>query len=154
MTDTSAAIKQPIHSGAVYKAAYDQMLGNTETCDKIVNLLSNGILMAVFVIGCVGAAQLIPAAEMGWTIVGLGGAYSALKLLACRLGSRKIDLLWSVLTNAVVVSFGALTALGILTTGQAGYALIGVSLANTVLAIQIMLIAKKCLPVRKKLSSE
>jgi hypothetical protein len=130
------------HIGQRYNAAYDKMMGNTTQCAKIANLLGNGILLAVFVIGCLGAGGVFSGAVMGWIVVGLGAGYMAMKLLGGNVRNRRIDLISSTVVAASILTFGALGVTGVLATAHIGYALIG-SVAMTALAAICMRIVAK-----------
>lgn len=144
MTESSLALAaNKVPTGQLYKEAYDKMLGNTTQCAKIVNLLSNVILLAVFVTGCVGAASAIPGFVMGWTVVGLGSGYMALKLLGGNTKNRKVDLISSALVAAVLITFGALGCAGVLTNAHVGYALIGSVAVTAFVSSYMMIFAKR-----------
>jgi hypothetical protein len=139
----SATQSTPTYRGELYKAAYDRMLGNTTRCAKIVNFLSNMILLTVFVVSCTGSATLFPNGIMGWILVGLGGGYMALKLLGGNLKNRSVDLISSALIAAIIVIFGSLGAASLLTDLQMGCALIGVIVAYALSSSCMMIYAKQ-----------
>jgi len=144
MVETSSALfaTHTLHTGQLYKEAYDKLLGNTTQGSKVANLLSNIVLLAVFIIGCAGAAQVIPGFAMGWSIVGLGGGYIAIKILGGNIKSRTVDLISSSIVAAAIIAFGALGCIGILTNAQMGYALIGSVVLTAFISSYLMIFAK------------
>lgn len=144
MVETSSAIfaAHTLHTGQLYKEAYDKLLGNTTQCSKVANLLSNVVLLAVFIIGCAGAAQVIPGSAMGWSVVGLGGGYMAVKILAGNIKSRAVDLISSSIVAVAIIVFGTLGCIGVLTNAQMGYALIGSVVLTVFISSYMMIFAK------------
>jgi hypothetical protein len=84
---------------------------------------------ALFIIGCIGAAGILPGSLIGWTAVGLGGAGFLLSLSLGNFEKRKVELITGALLAAVYVTVGALGATGILSATQVGWGIIGSSLA-------------------------
>jgi hypothetical protein len=85
--------------------------------------------MALFIIGCVGAAGAFPGSAIGWTTVGLAGGGFALSIAAGNFKLRKFDLIISGLMTAALVTIGAFGGAGILSATQVGWGIIGTSLA-------------------------
>src|SRR5262249_29484339 len=128
--------------GQLYKESYDRMLGNTTLCSKSVNLLGNAILFALFVIGCIGAAGAFPSAALGWTIVGLGVSYMVVKLLGGNCRNRAIDLVIATAITSLLLMFGTLGGVGVLSGTVVGSVLIASMSAIPLLACGLMMIAK------------
>ena len=87
------------------------------------------ISVALFIIGCIGAAGAFPPASMGWVTIGLAGGSFALYLAAGNLKDRKFDVIVLALMTAAYVTVGALGAAGILSVTQVGWGIIGTMLA-------------------------
>jgi len=130
------------HTGHLYQAAYDKMLGNTTLCAKVMNFFSKGILLTVFVIGCIGSAQVLSASIIGWSLVGLGAGYMAIKLLAGKCSQRKMDLISSAIICAILSTFGGLGIAGVLSNAHIGFAMIG-GVCTVVLVTSFMMIGAK-----------
>lgn len=85
--------------------------------------------IALFIIGCVGAAGAFPGSAIGWVTVGLAGGRFALQLAMGNFKQRKIDLIVSGLLAAVLVTVGTLGGMGVLSATQVGWGIIGTALA-------------------------
>jgi len=85
--------------------------------------------MALFIIGCIGAAGAFPGSSIGWVAVGLGGGGFALSLAAGNLKKRKLDLIPAAIIAAIVVTIGALGGAGVLSATQVGWGIVGTTLA-------------------------
>ena len=125
-----------------YKTAYDTMMGSTTPCVKVVNCLGNIILLAVLVIGCMGAAHAFPEAIMGWTIISLGAGYMGMKLLGGNFKKRKVDLISALLVAACIATFGTLGSLGVLQNMHMSYALIGSVVLTALIACSVRICDK------------
>lgn len=131
------------NTGKLYKTAYDKMMGNTTPCSRSANLVSNVVLLAIFVVGCIGPTNILSCSTMGWIVVGLGCGYIGVKLLGGNLRSRTIDLMSTALVAAAIIALGALGCAGILTSGYVGYAVIGAILLTAVTSSYVMIVAKQ-----------
>lgn len=98
--------------------------------------------IALLIIGCVGAAGILPGSTMGWLALGLGGGSFALNLAAGKLKKRKITLVLAAISVLLPVILGSLGAAGILSGTQIGWGLITVPL--TFFAIAAPLICCGC----------
>ncbi len=94
--------------------------------EAILNGIRGVTAVALFVIGCIGAAGVFPGSTIGWTTIGLGGGAFALTLaMRC----RKFFLIIATTAFASFVTLGALGAAGILSGTQIGWGVVGTSLA-------------------------
>jgi hypothetical protein len=92
-------------------------------------------LLALFIIGCLGTAGAFPGGSMiGWITVGLAGSFFVFSLAGGNCGKRIPDLILHGLIAAALVTVGALGGIGILSTTQVGWGVIGTSLAATPIA--------------------
>jgi hypothetical protein len=140
---TSASLGTTALSGQLYKDAYDKMLGNTTACAKVITLVGQGLLLAVFVLGCVGAAQMLSPRILGWSLVGLGLGYATIKLLAGELKKRRVDLISSAAIASLLIVFGALGVSGVMASAHMGYAIIGTVSTVAVSTSSMMIVAKR-----------
>lgn len=99
--------------------------------------------LALFIIGCIGAAGAFPGSgsTMGWVTVGLALGTFALYLAYGKLKERKHELIVFGLIAAALVTVGALGSASILSTAQVGWGIIGTTLA--VIPLQCGLISLK-----------
>ena len=80
-------------------------------------------ILALIIIGCVGAAGILPGSTMGWSAIGLGGGGLLFNLASGKLKERKITLLVTALLFTLLpIVLGALGVTGILS----GARLVGV----------------------------
>ena len=126
-----------------YTAPYSQLMGSTTPCARATNLVGKVLLVALFVIGCVGAAGAFSGSAMGWTTLGVGLSYLGVKLLGGNLKERKVDLIAAAVMVASLIIFGALGGVGLLTGAQVGYVLIGQMLLLSALSTCAMIVAKR-----------
>lgn len=140
---TNGFVGKTLETSRLYKSAYDRMIGNTTPCARCANLISNGILLAVFVIGALGTSSILPLHVVGWTIVALGGSYIVVKLLAKDLKTRKVDLVTSAIIAAAIMTVGALGAFNVLSRTQLGFALMGGVVLTIFVTSYLMLFAGK-----------
>lgn len=91
----------------------------------------NGVAMlALFVIGCMGAAGTFPGAAIGWVTVGLGGGAFLFNLASTDdFKRRKLDLIAAAVMAAILVTVGTLGGMGMLSTAQVGWGIVGTGLA-------------------------
>lgn len=85
---------------------------------------------ALFILGSIGAAGILPGSIMGWVAVGLGGGAFALSLAGGNLKKRKFELIVTGLMVASIVTVGGLGAAGILSGTQVGCGIFGTVLAS------------------------
>jgi hypothetical protein len=132
--------------GGQYESAYGALLGNTTPSTKALNCLTKIVALALLVIGCVGIFHLFPESIMGWSVIGIGGLYLALKLLPGRFGERKIDLIFAAFIATCCFTFGILGGLRILQDSYVGYALLGCLGLTALLTLPLMVYAKRTQP--------
>jgi hypothetical protein len=97
-----------------------------------MNIVSNVMLVALFIIGILAATGGMSAAAAGWSAVGLGGGALIAQLLGGDLKNRKVDLILTALCAAGLIAVGALGGTGVLTSAQLGYSLIGIVGVNAI----------------------
>lgn len=88
---------------------------------KVVTALSG---VALFVIGCLGAAGILPGSTVGWVAIGLGAGTLILNLAQGKLKDRKITLILAALGAVLPITLGALGVTGVLSGTQLGYGII------------------------------
>ncbi len=66
------------------------------------------IALAILIIGCLGAAGVIPGSQMGWITMGLAASGGVIFCCAGTLRHRKIELLHVTLATAAFVTLGVL----------------------------------------------
>jgi hypothetical protein len=92
--------------------------------------------LALFIIGCLGAAGVFPGSTMiGWVTVGLAGGMFVFTLASGNCGNRIPRFIFHLLTTVALVTVGALGGVGTLSMTQVGWGLIGISLAGSPLDI-------------------
>jgi len=127
-----AFLRTGIESGQNVQKAYNvqhgyiDRSGENYTAAGKANILSNVMLVALFVIGIVAATGAMSATAAGWTAVGLGGAALAIQFCGGNLKNRKVDLILAAVVAATIITMGALGGAGVLTGAQVGYSLIGI----------------------------
>ncbi|MCH9628200.1 MAG: hypothetical protein S4CHLAM2_18550 [Chlamydiales bacterium] len=93
--------------------------------------LSEVAIVALFMIGCIGASGAFPGSmSIGWAAVGGGAGLAVLSVCAGNLRGRKLKVLTSALMAATLITVGALGGAGILSATQVGWALIGTVLVS------------------------
>lgn len=120
------------------------MIGNTTFSDMMkaqgydlgpkcfgTMILSSVAGIALFIIGCMGAAGTFPGSSIGWVTVALAGGGFALNLTLGNFKQRKFELIISGLVAATFVTVGVLGGVGTLSTSQVGWAIIGTGLIGT-----------------------
>lgn len=105
--------------------------GNYTRAGKM-NIVSNVMLVALFIIGILAATGGMSAAAAGWSAVGLGGGALFAQLLGGDLKKRKVDLILAAICAAGLITVGALGGTGVLTGAQLGYSLIGIIGVNAI----------------------
>ncbi len=140
---TEPYTSRPLNAGQLYKTSCDQMLGNTTQRSKVANLVSNGVLLVVFAMGCAGLSSCFSGGMLGWCVVGLGTLYLAIKLLGGNLNHRHADVILSTFITSVLVTLGGLGVGGILSCAQLGYALISGTCVLLPATCCAMIITKK-----------
>jgi hypothetical protein len=96
-----------------------------------LSLFSGFASLALFVIGCIGAAGILPSSTMGWSAIGLGGAGFLLHITTeDKWKERKMTLLIGTAISLLPVVLGALGVTGILSGIQVGWGLIGIPLTT------------------------
>jgi hypothetical protein len=99
---------------------------------------------ALFIIGCIGAAGAFPGSSIGWVTVGLaGGTFILTNLASNKFKERKFELISSALITAILVTVGVLGGVGILSSTQVGWGIVGTTLASMPVSFAISLISKK-----------
>ena len=126
-----------------YTVPYRELLGSTTERARVTNLLGKILLVALFVIGCVGASGAFGGSAMGWTTLGVGVSYLGVKLIGGNLKERKVDLIAAAIIVASLIIFGTLGGVGLLTAAHVGYALIGITLLVGAVSIGEMIVAKR-----------
>lgn len=139
-SSSSAGIGQ---TAQLYKNAYDKLLGNTKTRAKVVNLISHIFLLAAFVMGGLGVANILTPFIVGLSAVGLAVGYMIVKLTAAECKKRYVDLLSSAVVSLFLSVFGAFALTGLLSNAHLGYALMGTVAATLVAAGCMMIYAKR-----------
>lgn len=91
----------------------------------ILNMIAS---IALFIIGCVGAAGAFPGPAIGWVAVGVAGGRFILNLTLGNFEKRKFELISEALVAAVILIIGVLGGIGILSVTQAGWGIVGASL--------------------------
>ncbi len=127
--------------GATYKDDYDNLIGNKSDQTRMTHLLGSCIMIALLIIGITAAAHAFPSHTTGWTALGLGVGYAGAKLLGGSFATRKVDWISGLCLAALIITFGALGASGVLTSAQLGIALIGVATLSGTIAIGMMVYA-------------
>jgi hypothetical protein len=84
--------------------------------------------LALFIIGCIGAAGILPGSTMGWLVIGLGSGSFLLQLAGGRLQERKGALLVVAVITLVFIILAALGVAGILSGAQVGWGVVGTCL--------------------------
>ncbi len=102
-----------------------------DSCVKAALGLSEMTILALFIIGCIGASGAFPTSmSIGWTAVGAGAGLAVLSVCARNLGSRKLKVLTSALMAATLITVGALGGVGLLSSAQVGWAVVGTVLVS------------------------
>ena len=100
--------------------------------------------ISLFIIGCIGAAGAFPGSSIGWVTVGLaGGTFILTNLASNKFKERIFELISSALITAILVTVGVLGGVGILSSTQVGWGIVGTSLASMPVNIAISLTSKK-----------
>jgi hypothetical protein len=87
--------------------------------------------LALFIIGCVGAAGAFPGSTIGWVTVALAGGGFVLNLALGNFKQRKFELILGGLLVAALIPVGVLGGVGILSATQVGWGILGTSLATS-----------------------
>lgn len=83
-------------------------------------------IVALFVIGILGSANIMTNLEMGATAAGLGGGSFCLSLMGKNVKNRKDELLPLFLVTLVSVTLGGLGCSNIITASQVGIGVVGI----------------------------
>ncbi len=100
-------------------------------CCSATLSLSEIAILALFIIGCIGASGAFPGSmSIGWTAVGVGSGLAVLSVCAGNLRGRKLKVLTSALMAATLITVGALGGAGILSATQVSWAIVGTVLVS------------------------
>lgn len=102
------------------------------TClDKISDTLQSIVLLAMLIIGSIGAAGLLPGSTiMGYCGIGLGIGALLSKLISDQTRSTCSRIVSAVVAALIPILLGSLGATGVLSATQVGWGLVGMSLVN------------------------
>jgi hypothetical protein len=126
-------------------ANYSRTVLNVEPGAKCCVSLS-GLMacsLALFIIGCIGAAGAFPGPTMGWVTVGLAGGGFVLQFVPGNLKQRKVDLICGSLGWVAAIAIGTLGGLGILSATQVGWSILGIIAGNLVIGACVLPIFKR-----------
>ena len=131
---------------ASYKEDYDYYVGNETGCSRVSHLCGSLVMIAVLIIGSMASAQAFPPCATGWTALGMGAGYMVIKLLGKDLHARRADLITTAIVAALLITFGTLGLVGVLSSLEVGYALLGVSIFTACLTVGMMMSIKRLCP--------
>lgn len=132
-----------LEQGARFNHAYQTALEINTCGTRAAARLSQAVLVALFIIGCMGASGNFPGGIIGWATLGMSAGYMLIKLGPRELQKRKIDVISSAALATLLVIFGTLSASGVITDIQAGYALIGTCALTSIASIITMVCARR-----------